>query len=176
MVIKIDYVSDIACPWCAVGLGGLEQAIKKSKRDKSLIALLLIDLDHFKEVNDTYGQDGGDELIVSAARRIEKSLRQGDRLARFGGDEFAILQAGCAGDDGPAALARRLLKTVSRSYRIENIELNVSVSIGIAICPPNGVSVDEIMRRADSALYQAKRSGRNRFCLFEEKPEILKAG
>ena len=65
---------------------------------------------------------------------------------------------------------------MSRSYRIENIELNVSVSIGIATCPPNGISVDQIMRRADTALYQAKRSGRNRFCQFEESSDIQMAG
>ena len=154
----------------------LEQAVAYDRRYEAPFSVLFIDVDHFKTINDMHGHGVGDALLREVSARFKTALRMEDTVARFGGDEFAILQAGCAGDDGPAALARRLLKTVSRSYRIENIELNVSVSIGIAICPPNGVSVDEIMRRADSALYQAKRSGRNRFCLFEEKPEILKAG
>lgn len=154
----------------------LEQALAYDKRHDAPFSVLFIDVDHFKTVNDLHGHGVGDALLREVSARFKSALRMEDSVSRFGGDEFAILQAGCDGDEGPAALARRLLKAVSRSYRIENIEINVSVSVGIATCPLNGISADEIMRRADTALYQAKRSGRNRFCQFEESSEILMAG
>ena len=154
----------------------LEQALAYDKRHDAPFSVLFIDVDHFKTVNDLHGHGVGDALLREVSARFKSALRMEDSVARFGGDEFAILQAGGAEDDGPAALARRLLKKISRSYLIENIEINVGVSIGIATCPPNGIGADEIMRRADTALYQAKRSGRNRFCQFEESPAILMAG
>ena len=154
----------------------LEQAIAHEKRHGTPFSVLFIDIDHFKAINDHHGHAVGDALLIQIAARFKDPLRIEDTVARLGGDEFAILRTASGDDAGPSNLARRVLKAVSGKHKIGNLEVAVGVSIGIASCPAHGLNADEIMRKADTALYQAKRAGRNRFCQYEEMKMALAAG
>ncbi len=134
-------------------------------------ALFFIDLDHFKQVNDTLGHSAGDKLLKQVARRIEATVRAGDMCARFGGDEFVILQAFAKGHSDAAALANRLIDAISVPYRIDDQEIIIGVSVGIALFPDNGNNVEEILKNADMALYDAKEAGRATFRFFN--PQLL---
>jgi diguanylate cyclase (GGDEF)-like protein/PAS domain S-box-containing protein len=130
-------------------------------------ALLCLDLDHFKAVNDTLGHLAGDALLKQVAERLSASVRDADTVARFGGDEFAILQTGLADDDSVAMLASRIIATVAGSYKIDGQEVNVGVSIGIAMAPQNGTDSEQIFRKADLALYRAKAENRGGFRFYD---------
>ena len=154
----------------------LEQAIALHRRHDTPLSVFFIDVDHFKNINDIHGHGVGDALLIEVSARLKSALRMEDTVARFGGDEFAILQAGRHDRDDAIELARRLLESVSGAYTIDDIPVTVGISIGIAACQSKSVSADELMRRADTALYQAKRSGRNRFCSFDSLKIALAAG
>lgn len=132
-------------------------------------ALHFIDLDHFKRVNDTLGHSCGDLLLKSVARRIRDVIRPSDIAARFGGDEFVVLQAGVTQADQARALAERLIKEVSRPYIIEGHEVVIGASVGIARPPDDGDDVDKLMRNADMALYEAKATGRGVARFFQSE-------
>ena len=133
-------------------------------------ALLYLDLDHFKQVNDTRGHNVGDRVLSEAALRMQAAVRNSDTVARLGGDEFAIILP--AFDDRGTAetLARRLVMELARPFEIDNARSSISVSIGIAIHPVDGVTADELLRSADAALYDAKHAGRNTFSFYNERP------
>ena len=138
------------------------------------LAVMYIDLDGFKLVNDQHGHAAGDAILVEAARRMRATIRKGDLVARLGGDEFAIVQVS---HDHPGAsdkLARRLLSSLSRPYKLaEGLQIaSVSASIGMAFLPGDASHLDGLLAAADSALYRAKRAGRNRIALF--RPEMEK--
>jgi diguanylate cyclase (GGDEF)-like protein len=124
-----------------------------------------LDVDRFKDVNDTLGHSAGDTLIQEVARRLRAHVRSGDFIARYGGDEFAILWLS-ADPDAPNLLARRIARALVTPIDIEGQPLTVTVSVGIAVSPVNGDTVDEVMRHADIALYEAKNAGRNRAVIF----------
>jgi diguanylate cyclase (GGDEF)-like protein len=145
----------------------LDQELLRLPRDEGGIAVLYLDLDRFKDVNDTYGHAAGDELIKQVTQRLSDLLRGADTLARFGGDEFAIIQTGTRASQDAEALARRILDAIGRPFEIAGAQVTVGVSIGIALAPENGNSHEVLMRLADTALYQAKSEGRNRFSFFE---------
>jgi diguanylate cyclase (GGDEF)-like protein len=145
----------------------LDVEINRLGRTEGGIAVLFLDLDRFKDVNDTFGHQAGDELIKQVAERLGDLLRGADTLARFGGDEFAIIQTGIRSPGDVEALAHRVLESISRPFLIGDAFVAVGISIGIALAPENGMSPDQLMRLADTALYQAKSEGRNRFCFFE---------
>jgi diguanylate cyclase (GGDEF)-like protein len=146
----------------------LEQALAYSERHGTAFAVLSLDLDRFKQINDVQGHAVGDIVLVELAKRLKGELRMEDTIARLGGDEFAIIQSGLNNADEPAALARRILRAVTKPFRLDGIDYDLGVSIGIASCPLNGRNAGDLMKKADVALYQAKRSGRARFCAFEE--------
>ena len=145
----------------------LQQALGLACSSGSRLGLLLLDLDHFKNVNDTLGHPAGDKLLRAAAERFRKALRPGDTLARLGGDEFAVVQPGLAGSEGAAALAQRLMKTLAGPFVLAGQEVHISASIGIALSEGEPDGADELIRKADLALYKAKREGRGRFSAFE---------
>jgi len=124
-----------------------------------------IDVDRFKDINDTLGHHAGDELIKAVAERLQARLRPEDFLARFGGDEFAILCAP-SGSDGGAALGRRVARAFASPFTIEGQQVRVTASVGIAVAPVHGDNVDDVMRHADIALYEAKAQGRDRAVHF----------
>ncbi len=130
------------------------------------LALLLIDLDHFKEVNDTLGHDKGDELLIEAVRRIDACLGGSDLAARLGGDEFAAVVADSAQLAGLDALAGQLVASVAAPYRLGTERAFVSASIGIAHYPEDAATIADLLRHADQAMYAAKGAGRNRYSRF----------
>ena len=127
-----------------------------------------VDIDRFKDVNDTLGHDAGDQLIKLVARRLKESLRPTDFLARFGGDEFVILCAPATPEAGPA-LAERVAQAFASPFAVNGQHIRVTASVGIAVAPTHGVTADALMRHADIALYQAKEQGRDRSVHFCEK-------
>ncbi|HEY7841818.1 MAG TPA: EAL domain-containing protein, partial [Gammaproteobacteria bacterium] len=147
----------------------LEQALSRSRRMESSLAVMFVDLDRFKPVNDTLGHAVGDELLVQVADRLTSCVRGYDTLARFGGDEFVIIaeeegQQGIV--ESASMLSRRLLDLFRRPFLIGERELYVSASIGVAVFPRDADSADDLIRSADAAMYQAKAGGRNAVCFF----------
>ncbi|MGH2352360.1 MAG: putative bifunctional diguanylate cyclase/phosphodiesterase [Chloroflexota bacterium] len=135
----------------------LQRAILVARRDSGALALLVMDLDRFKEVNDTFGHHYGDLLLRQVGARLQDCLRSPDTVARLGGDEFAVLLAG-ADAEGAVGTALRLLRALERPFLLEGQALDVGASIGIALCPDHGSDADTLLRRADVAMYLAKRS------------------
>lgn len=134
-------------------------------------ALLYVDLDHFKTVNDTLGHAIGDELLQQAAVRLSGQIRAQDTVARLGGDEFALLLQSITGHDQIAALADRLIRSVSQPYELNGHEVVIGASVGIATAPDHASEPGELIRFADLALYTAKSTGRGRYCFFEPEME-----
>ncbi len=146
----------------------IEAAQADVSRGRDGFALHLIDLDKFKDVNDTMGHPAGDDLIRQAAIRLKEACRASDTVARIGGDEFAVIQTEATSASTTSRLARRINEQMSRAFLIEQKEIFVSASIGIAQDFTGKSEHEELMRRADIALYRAKANGRNQFCFFEE--------
>lgn len=145
----------------------LVRAFAESERGGKPFALLLIDLDRFKEVNDTLGHPAGDKLLLVVAERLRKAARQTDLVARLGGDEFAILQTGVTDPTDAATLAKRIASFLSAACTIDGNELRITASIGIALSGAGVSGPDGLMMHADLALYHAKDEGRNCFSLHE---------
>ena len=151
----------------------IEYELARSRRSSEAFAILILDLDHFKAVNDSLGHPIGDLLLRKVAGRLRDSTRDSDTVARFGGDEFAILQT--LNDDAMdevIALAERILRELSAPYDIEGHQLNIGASIGIALAPGDGADADQLMRNADLALYRAKADGRNDYRFFEATMDV----
>jgi diguanylate cyclase (GGDEF)-like protein/PAS domain S-box-containing protein len=146
------------------------QAILAAARGRSQLALLCIDLDRFKLVNDSLGHPAGDALLRAVAERLGNTLRREDTLARLGGDEFVLLWNGLKSTEDAVALAQRVLAILARPFSIEGRTLTVGASIGVAVYPSDGRDFAELLRNADSAMYFAKESGRGTFRFFS--PEL----
>ena len=144
----------------------LTQEIKKHKRDGQQLAILFIDLDHFKEVNDTLGHDSGDVLLIEAARRIQACVRDTDTVSRMGGDEFTLILTELIDTASLTRTLQSLLNTLSSVFQLGAEQVFVSASIGITLYPGDGLEVEDLFRNADQALYVAKGQGRNRFSFF----------
>jgi diguanylate cyclase (GGDEF)-like protein/PAS domain S-box-containing protein len=142
----------------------LDQALARAKRSGEFIAVLLIDLDGFKQVNDSLGHDAGDQLLSEVARRFKHVVRESDTVARFGGDEFALLLE-CVTEREVVAFAQRLLDGVAETVAIAGREISLGASIGIVLDPGSGHS-EELVRDADVAMYAAKDAGRGRYEIF----------
>ncbi|MEO7941203.1 MAG: EAL domain-containing protein [Burkholderiaceae bacterium] len=144
----------------------LVQEIKKTARDGKQLAILFVDLDHFKEVNDTLGHDAGDLLLVEAARRITQCVRNSDTVARMGGDEFTVVLSDLQHEDRLDRILHDLLQAMANHFQIGQEQIYVSASIGITLYPDDGLEVETLFKNADQALYVAKGAGRNRFSFF----------
>ena len=147
----------------------LPEMLSVAERGHQWLLLFAIDLDRFKEVNDQFGHHAGDILLKEAAWRITSIIREGDVLARLGGDEFALLQLNPPSVSSGAALADKLLAALAEPFDLEGHPVSVSGSIGIAVYPTDAVTAHELRSKADLALYQAKRSGRNCFHYFTDE-------
>jgi diguanylate cyclase (GGDEF)-like protein len=141
----------------------LEQAMEKSKNNNSKVALFIIDLDHFKEINDSLGHDSGDKILQVVTQRLSKIVKNGDSIARLGGDEFAIIVEDLKHGQDASLVADKILKLLSQSVTVDESVLYISSSIGISIYPDDGVSVSNLVKYADAAMYKAKDEGRNNF-------------
>jgi len=148
----------------------LENASRQMQRNGGAVTVMMVDLDRFKVVNDTLGHLAGDELLVEVGRRLQGAIGEKDTLARLGGDEFAIIQRGGGDQRGNAmALAIRIIDAISEPFDLNGHEANVGTSIGIAMAPEHGDAPEDLLKRADLALYNVKSRGRNDFRLFEHE-------
>jgi diguanylate cyclase (GGDEF)-like protein len=147
----------------------LKRACLRGQRGGYRIALLFIDLDRFKLVNDTLGHAAGDQLLQGVAARFAACVRKVDTVARLGGDEFTVLLEPVQGPEEALAAASRLVQSLDRPFSIQNHEIATSASIGVVLFPEHDTTVEGLMRKADAAMYHAKREGRNRLALFTEE-------
>ncbi|WP_426194996.1 diguanylate cyclase domain-containing protein [Massilia sp. DWR3-1-1] len=139
----------------------LTRALGRARGAGRQVALAFLDLDGFKEVNDRFGHVAGDNLLVTMAQRLQKALRESDTLARFGGDEFVAVLPDLQDDKLLDSLIGRLLLAARTPFALENRQVQLSASVGVAIFPRDGITPDQLIRKADDAMYAAKRSGRN---------------
>ena len=144
----------------------LSAALARAQRSGHGVGVVFLDLDHFKDVNDTLGHRVGDELLKDLARRLRGALRQSDLLVRISGDEFVIVLEDLEGDGGPDRVAQKILDEVLRPFRIEGNEVQVSASLGYAIYPEDGAEAETLLKNADAAMYHAKELGRNSYRAF----------
>jgi diguanylate cyclase (GGDEF)-like protein/PAS domain S-box-containing protein len=144
----------------------LSQAMASREDRQATVALLFVDLDHFKEVNDTLGHAAGDRLLQDVAERLSSCVRDGDTVARLGGDEFVVVLLGLHDAGYAGMVAGKIVDTVSATCHIEGSALRVTPSIGIAIFPDDAADVETLLRRADIAMYNAKQDGGARYCFF----------
>jgi diguanylate cyclase (GGDEF)-like protein/PAS domain S-box-containing protein len=144
----------------------LSQEMKKARRDGLFLALLFIDLDQFKEINDRFGHDMGDALLVEAAARIAACVRASDTLARLGGDEFVVILPGLDNVTSAERVAQQIIATLNRPFLLGGASGSVSASIGIALHPSDATDPEHLLRNADQAMYAAKNGGRNRYSYF----------
>ncbi len=146
----------------------LQQAMAQTDRRRDLLGVAALDLDAFKPINDRFGHDVGDRLLVTVARRMQETLREGDTVARLGGDEFALILVGLASVEACQPLLQRLLESVAEPIEHEGHSLQVSISLGVSFYPQDDIiDADQLLRQADQAMYQAKVAGRNRYHLFD---------
>ena len=146
----------------------LDQAMRQCQRSGEKLALLFIDLDRFKNINDSLGHSVGDRLLCEVSRRFVRCVRQSDTVSRQGGDEFVILLAQIESTELVANIANQLLNVVAEPYVIDDYELSVTHSIGIIVYPDDATEVDDIMRKADAAMYRAKELGRNNYQFYAQ--------
>jgi diguanylate cyclase (GGDEF)-like protein/PAS domain S-box-containing protein len=143
----------------------LTVALAHARRLRRPLAVMFLDLDHFKLVNDTLGHSTGDQLLKIVAQRLQESLREEDTIARMGGDEFTVLLSRLNGTEDAAMVARKLLETIAQPIAVDGRELFITTSIGIAICPHDGDNAEILLKNADNAMYRAKESGRSSYQL-----------
>jgi diguanylate cyclase (GGDEF)-like protein/PAS domain S-box-containing protein len=141
-------------------------AIAQAKRHQRTMAVMMLDLDGFKTINDTYGHHIGDQLLQGVGDRLSRTLREGDTLARLGGDEFMILLPVIKEAANSSQIADKILSAFREPFICEGNELFTSTSMGIAVYPGDGDDMDALMKHADTAMYRAKGMGRNRHCLY----------
>ncbi len=151
----------------------MTQSLARARRQNSQFALLFIDLDNFKTVNDNYGHGVGDQVLVTLARRLSAHIRAEDTVARLGGDEFVVLSEHIGTDQDVQIAARRLLAEISEPVQLniresDTISIRMTASVGISLCPRDGTSLDELVDRADSAMYEVKSTGKGNFKFFSE--------
>jgi diguanylate cyclase (GGDEF)-like protein/PAS domain S-box-containing protein len=149
--------------------GRMDQALATARRDGSRVAVMFIDLDRFKVINDTLGHHIGDELLIEVGKRLRENVRDSDVVARLGGDEFVIMLSGVDHTSSVAMVAEKLVLSVGHSCQIGGYDLYTSPSIGIAIFPIDGNDGETLMKNADAAMYHAKTAGRNNFQFFDAK-------
>jgi diguanylate cyclase (GGDEF)-like protein len=139
------------------------QSLSIARRNASRLALLFVDLDRFKAVNDTYGHKVGDELLRAVAQRLLETVRDEDTVARIGGDEFGIVVQGAASIDAVETVAAKIVSVLGDPFVVRDFSLFVGASVGVTMFPDAGDTYDSVVARADSAMYQAKAEGRGRF-------------
>jgi diguanylate cyclase (GGDEF)-like protein len=150
-------------------LDRLGKAIQKSTRHTSKLALLFIDLDNFKEINDSLGHDAGDKVLIEITSILTAIIRSEDTMARLGGDEFTILLENITNTESVATVCNKILQKLAHPIKIDGSELYISCSIGISLFPDDGIKVHDLLKYADSAMYKAKREGKNNFQFYDTK-------
>jgi diguanylate cyclase (GGDEF)-like protein len=156
-------------------LDRLRQALRQARRERGRIAVVMLDLDHFKAVNDALGHPGGDRVLRAVAGRLRATVRESDTLARFGGDEFTLVQTRLGDLHGAAVLADKIVAALAPRFVMDDQEMRITTSVGIAIYPEHGKAPEPLIERADIALYRAKAEGRNRVVVYADamKDDLL---
>ena len=152
----------------------ISHELSAAQRNRTQLAILFVDLDHFKNVNDTLGHRIGDELLITVATRLKAAVREVDTVSRQGGDEFILILPDTDAN-GAAHVAEKLLEVVAQPYQIESFELSVTLSIGIALYPADGDDFDVLSKCADAAMYRAKHDGRNTYRFFTAEMQARSA-
>ncbi len=170
MMLKMSHLAQhdflTGLPNRALLTQGLSQSIRLAHRHHKRVALMFLDLDNFKHINDSLGHAVGDQLLCSVAARLKASVRDTDTVCRHGGDEFVILLSEIERPQDAAQVSETLLKVFAEPHFIDQHELHVTFSIGISIYPDDGTNADDVMQNADTAMYHAKANGRNRYQFF----------
>jgi diguanylate cyclase (GGDEF)-like protein len=148
----------------------LAAALAATNTDESRLALLFVDLDRFKEINDSFGHHAGDTVLREMAARLAECTRDMDWVARLAGDEFMVIVPEVDSLETVRSIAQRIRKALTRAMTIEGVEVQLTCSIGIALCPDDAIDAERLFQNADAAMYQAKREGRNRYAFF--RPEL----
>ncbi|WP_342630672.1 diguanylate cyclase domain-containing protein [Marinobacter alkaliphilus] len=139
----------------------LEQAIQQARRDNSHFALMFLDLDKFKPVNDNYGHQVGDELLRNVGKRLKHCIRSGDVVGRRGGDEFVVITGPLHGDDDAKPIADKIVAVLNETFHIQEHNIQIGASVGVALYPDDGMAAEDLLKQADAAMYRVKTSGRN---------------
>jgi diguanylate cyclase (GGDEF)-like protein len=150
----------------------VNQALDRAQRYDLPFALLMLDLDRFKPINDTLGHPVGDKVLKTIAQRLKECVRESDTVARLGGDEFAILQDSATTEDEAGHLARRILEAVTEPFDVDGKRIEIGTTIGIALAPRDGTDHDELIAKADQALYEGKKNGRHCYCFATASPPL----
>jgi diguanylate cyclase (GGDEF)-like protein/PAS domain S-box-containing protein len=150
----------------------VERALAQARRESRRLAVMFIDLDRFKNINDALGHEAGDQLLCEISRRLRQCSREGDTISRFGGDEFVLLAEDLNDTDGASVIARKVLAAVARPVTIGNAEHSVTASIGISMYPDDGADQQTLMKHADVAMYAAKGQGKNTFQFYSETTDV----
>ncbi|KPH65639.1 EAL domain-containing protein [Pseudoalteromonas sp. NEC-BIFX-2020_002] len=156
-----------------LALDRLSQILIEAQRSNEKAAVFFLDLDDFKKVNDSLGHEVGDKLLIESAKRLQQVLRKEDTVGRLGGDEFIVLLRGLTEHHNALVIAENLLKTFRKPFEVDGRELVLTLSIGIAIYPKNGNCASDLLRCADTAMYQAKALGRNTYSFFTKEMNII---
>jgi len=151
-----------------LSLDRLSQLLSEAVRNKDMVAVLFIDLDDFKKINDSLGHETGDNLLIEAAKRLRSVMRSGDTVGRLGGDEFIVLLGGLSEASDALPIAENLLGEFREPFSIDERELMITTSVGIAVYPDDGEDASELLRNADSAMYHSKDLGRNTYSYFTD--------
>jgi diguanylate cyclase (GGDEF)-like protein len=150
----------------------LSQELLKAARAQTCLAVLFVDLDHFKNVNDTAGHSAGDVVLQEVARRLKQCSRESDFIARLGGDEFMLLLPGITTPESAGVFADKVVQVMARPFLVEGEERFLSASVGIGVYPHDGTTADALVKNADTAMYRAKATGRNRSVYFEDRMNV----
>ncbi len=171
---NFDYLTNL--PNRRLFLYRLQNAIFYTNRDDRSLVLIFLDLDHFKEVNDTLGHDYGDLLLIEAARRIGECVRDTDTVSRFGGDEFVLMLTLIKVDVGVDKVTKKILEALSKPFHLKDEVASVTASIGVTICPQDGADTSTLLKNADRAMYLAKKAGRNCWRSFTDLKDSEQQG
>lgn len=151
----------------------LRQALARARRERMRVAILLLDLNHFKQINDTFGHHAGDAVLAEIARRLRTAIREADTVARWGGDEFTVILNGVRKRDTAVRAVNRIMATFNAPVMLPDRELTVTATIGIALFPTDGEVPEDLVQHADHAMYHAKGRGENIFAFFGK---VVKGG
>jgi diguanylate cyclase (GGDEF)-like protein/PAS domain S-box-containing protein len=172
IVYQANYDELTGLPNRTLFLDRLKQSIMRCKRESAMLALLIIDLDRFKNINDSLGHSIGDQLLKRVSEILESSLRKTDTLARLGGDEFAVVLAPIFGPRNASRVAQNLITKLSEPIRLSSYEVTIGASIGVALYPNDATFPEDLVKGADSAVYKAKEKGRNNYQFYTEDMQL----